>query len=813
VLLHLRIDPCPPGHKIPEKKVMRSLFQDLRFALRQMRRSPGFALTAIATLALGIGANVAVFGVLQALILRPFDVNLSWPEIRDVHDQNRVFSSVAGLRVSDFGMEANNATHPVWGYEISGEYFSVLRVRPALGRLLQPSDNAHPGASQVAVLSWAAWKSYFGGDPGILGKTIRIDKHPTTIVGVAPAGFYGTEKFMQPDLFVPMVNEEQFEGYAWLEARYDRGCWAVVSLRNGVTPAQAQDDLNTIAARIATLHPKDEEHLKLKLSKPGLLGDLFGGPARGFLAGVMGLAVIVLLAACANLGSLFAARTADRAREIAIRMAIGSTRRRIVRQVLTEAVVISIFGGACACTLAWFGLSALGRYHPPGNFPIQLAVMPQPSLLAAAFLISILAGMLFGLMPLRQILAADPNEAIKAGSSHQGAGRRWAFRDVLLAVQIALCCVTVTAAFVSLRGLQKAVSMQFGFNPDNALIAKFDLGLAGYSKESAARFQHQLLNRVSQLPGVQSAGYANTTPLALDQSTWSIYPQSAVEFRRSTQAFEASIYSISPGYLHAAGTNLLSGRDVSLSDGPKSPTVAIVNQEFVRRLFHTDQAVGRYYKDGGGRLIRIIGIVEDGKYQGISEAPQPAMFFSIEQNQYTATSIVVRTRPGVTGMTLTLRQAIRDLDPAVPVQESSGWRHQLGLQLFPARAATITLSLFGLFGLLLSITGTFGLASYTVTKRLRELSIRVALGAQAKQILSASLGRMLVLLASGSAVGLLLGVAAGKLLAAIVYQASAQDPVVLFAVALTMLLTGSLSVAAPVRRALRIDPARLLRED
>ncbi|MBT9331163.1 ABC transporter permease [Paracidobacterium acidisoli] len=809
---------------------MRSLLQDLRFALRRMRHSPGFALTAIITLALGIGANVAVFGVLQALILRPFDVphadrvmtlqpdepgsvNLSWPEVRDVRDQNKVFSSVAALRINDFGLEASNTTHPVWGYEISGEYFNVLRIRPALGRLLQPADDAHPGASQVAVLSWAAWKSYFGGDPAIIGKTVRIDKHPCTIVGVTPAGFYGTEKFLQPDLFVPMANEEEFEGYSWLETRYNHGSWSIVSLRDGVTLPQAQADVNAIAARVAKQYPKEEEHLKLRLTKPGLAGDLFGAPARGFLAGVMGLAGIVLLAACANLGSLFAARTADRAREIAIRMAIGSSRQRIVRQILTEAAVIAVAGGACAGALAWFGLSALGHYRPPSNFPIQLAVMPQPSLLAAAFLLSILAAMLFGIMPLRQILAADPNEAIKTGSSHQGAGRRWAFRDVLLAVQIALCCVTVTAAFVSLRGLQKAVSMQFGFDPDNAVITKFDLGLAGYRQEDAARFQHRLLDRVLQLPGVRSAGYANTTPLALDQSTWSVYPQSAVEFRPSTEAFDASVYSISPGYLHAAGTKLLFGRDASQSDGPKAPPVAIVNREFARRLFHTDQATGRYFKDGSGHLVQIIGVVEDGKYQGLSEAQQPAMFHSIEQSPYTSMSLVVRPRPGVTGMAATLRQVVRELDPAVPVQESSGWRHQLGLQLFPARAATMALGLFGLFGLLLSITGTFGLASYTVTKRLRELSIRVALGAQAKQIVSASLGRMLVLLAAGSSVGLLLGVAASRLLAAIVYQASAQDPLVLFTVALTMLLTGALSIAGPVQRALRIDPARLLRED
>jgi predicted permease len=806
-----------------------NLFYDLRFALRQLRRSPGFAVTAVATLALGIGANIAVFGVMQALIFRPIDaphadrimtlqpgqqgnLNLSWSEVKDVRDGNTVFSDVAADRIMDFGLEAQGTTHPVWGFEVSGRYFDVIGIRPALGRLLQSADDDHPGAAEVAVLSWPAWKTYYGGDPNIVGKQVRIDKHPYTIVGVTPATFYGTEKFLQPDVFVPMANEAQLEGYNWRDSRDNHNVWSIVRLKDGVTPAQVQSDLNTITARAARQFPKNEEHWKLRLSQPGLLGDAFGAPARGFLAGVMVLAGIVLLAACANLGSLFAARTADRTREIAIRMAIGSSRWRVVRQILTEAVVVAMLGGACACALAWTGLSALAAWRPPTNFPIRLAVVPQPSLIAVAFLISIFAGVLFGVMPLRQIFKTDPNDAIKSGST-QVAGRRWAFRDMLLAIQIALCCVTVTAAFVSLRGMQKALNMDFGFHPDSAMLTKFDLGLAGYKADAAEHFQRELLDRAKNLPGVDAVGYSNTTPLALDQSTWSVYPQQATEYRPSTMAFDASVFSVSPGYLRAAGTTLLSGRDVSFSDVAKSPNVAIVNKEFARRLFHTDQAVGRYFKDGGGDLIQIVGVVGDGKYQGLSENPRPAMFFPILQSKNTSTVLVIRTRRNPAEMAAAMRSLVHDIDPGVPVQESSAWIRQLGLQLFPARAATIALSMFGIFGLLLSITGTFGLASYSVAKRMRELSIRVALGAQARQVISAALGRMLILLASGSVAGLLLGVAASRLLAAIVYQATAQDPLVLLAVAVTMLLTGMLAVAGPVARTMNIDPARILRQE
>jgi predicted permease len=805
-----------------------SLLQDLRFALRQMQRSPGFALTAVLILALGIAANVIVFGVLEALVLRSLDVPhaeqvmtlqpknagpfVSYPEVRDVRDGNTVFSAVAVYEFQDFGLEANGVTRPVWGAEVSGQYFDVVGIKPFLGRLLGRDDDDHPGASESAVISWSAWHSDFGADPNIVGTTVRIDKHSYTIVGVAQEGFHGTEKIAQLDIFVPIANEASLDGFNWLESRSYRNLFSVVRLKDGVTAAQVQAELNTIAARIARQYPKDEEGLALKLARPGMIGDFMGGPVRGFLAGVMGLAGIVLLAACANLGSLFAARTADRAREIAIRMALGSSRWRILRQLLVESFVISILGGACACGLAWMALTGLASWHPPTRYPMRFFVLPQPSLILMAFLISVAAGVVFGVMPLRQIFKTDPNETIKSGGIQSVAGRRWALRDVLLAAQIALCCVTVTAAFVSLRGLGKAMTMDLGFNPKNTLLTQFDLSQAAYTGDAADHFQRQLLERISQIPGVEAAGYANTTPLSGDTMVSAVFSQQSSDFRPSNKAFYAYNYYISPGYLTAAGTPLLAGRDVSFADVAKTPPIAIVNQEFARRLFHTGQAVGRYFKDRDGVSVQIVGIVADGKQFTLSEDPEAAAFFPISQKASTSTALVVRTRRDTADMVAAIRGVVLDLDRAVPIRDLGPWNTQLTLSFFPIQVATVALGLFGAFGLLLSIAGTFGLASYTVSKRLRELSIRVALGAQAKQIVSAALGRMLILLASGSAVGLLLGVAASRLLAVIVYQASAQDPFVLAAVALTLLLTGSLSVAGPVRRVLHADPATLLRE-
>jgi predicted permease len=805
-----------------------SILQDLRFALRQLQRSPGFALTAVLILALGIAANVIVFGVVQALVLRQLDVPhadrvmtlqpkdggpfVSNPEMRDVRDGNTVFSAVADYEFQDFGLEAKGVTRPVWGCEVSGQYFEVVGIKPFLGRLLERTDDDRPGASEVAVISWSAWQSDFGADPNVVGTTVRIDKRPYTIVGVTPEGFHGTEKFAQLDIFVPMANQASLDGFEWLESRSYRNLFSLVRMRDGVTLPQVQAELNAIVARIARQYPKEEEGLALKLARPGMIGDFIGGPIRGFLAGVMMLAGIVLLAACANLGGLFAARTADRTREIAIRMALGSSRWRIIRQLLVEAFVISILGGAFACGLSWMALTGLASWHPPTRYPMKFFVLPQPSLILMAFLISVVAGVVFGLMPLRQIFKTDPNEAIKSGGSKSYAGRRWALRDVLLAAQIALCCVTVTAAFVSLRGLGKALTMDLGFHPKNALLTQFDLSQAGYKGDAADHFQRQLLERISQIPGVEAAGYANSTPLSGDTSVGPVFSQQSVDFRPSNSAFYIYRYDVSPGYLAAAGTPLLAGRDVSFSDTAKTPTVALVNQEFARRFFHSEQAVGRYFKNHDGVSIQIVGIVGDGKYFTLSEDQEPAAFFPISQKGNSSTALVVRTRRDTADMVAAIRGVIRDVDVAVPIRDLGPWNTQLALSFFPIQVAAVALGLFGAFGLLLSIAGTFGLASYTVSKRLRELSIRVALGAQAKEILSAALGRMLLLLASGSIVGLLLGVAASRLLSAVVYQATAQDPFVLAAVAFTLLLTGTLSVAGPVRRVLHTDPATLLRE-
>jgi predicted permease len=415
-------------------------------------------------------------------------------------------------------------------------------------------------------------------------------------------------------------------------------------------------------------------------------------------------------------------------------------------------------------------------------------------------------------MPVRQIWKTDPNHVLRSGSTQIGLGR-FAFRDILLGVQIAVCCLLVTACFVALRGLQTALRTPLGFEPQGVTLAVFDLHLAGYSEAEVPAIQKQLLDTVSHLPGVTAAGLSNTTPLALDQSSTSVFSADETEFRASTRKFNASYYQVLPGYFSAASTRMLVGRDFTLHDDKTSPKVAIVNAVFARKLFGTENAIGKLFHSHGSKPWEIVGVVEDGKYETLVEDQRPAIFYPILQLPNTSTTLVVRSSTPASQMIPTIHAAINRVDRSIPIFALNAWPDSLGFMMLPTIAATVALSVFGSLAIVLALTGLFGMASYSVSKRLRELGIRVALGAQQMQVLKAALSRTAILLAIGSISGLVLGIAASRLLASIVYHASASDPLVLLGVALTMVLVGIVSASIPARRALAIHPMELLREE
>jgi predicted permease len=814
----------------PASRFLEILSQDTRFALRMLRKSPGFTLTAILTLALAIGANAVVFSLLNTFVLQPIDLpggkNLyqigwgkerypshSYPDYRDMRDRNHSFDGLITYEISTAGLDSGGAPTPTWIYTTSGNYFDVLGVQPYLGRFFHPSDEHGPDSAPYLVLSYAYWQQHFQGDRAIAGRVVRINKFPYTILGVAPPKFRGTELFFAPDLWAPIVNQQQIEGSSDLEQRGNRGRWVVGRLKPGVTPAQATADLNSIAAWLAKTYPADDDNASYSLARPGLLGDLLGGPVHAFIAGLTLLATLILIAACANLGSLFSARAADRSREVALRLALGSSRSRILRQLLTEAVLVSLAGGALGLLGSIVLLRALSAWRPVPDLPIDIAVSPSTLTYVFALLLAVLSGLIFGLVPMRQILKADPYQGIKAGAANAAGSRRVTVRDVLLACQIAVCAVLVTSSLVAVRGMVRSLKSNFGFDPHNAILMNTDLNMAGYKDNQIAVMQKRMIEAAQSIPGVTAAAYADRFPLYLSSSDSAFYRDSTTDYRSSNAGGYALEYKVSPGYFQAASTRLVLGRAFTANDIKDAPFVAVINQELARKLFGSEQqAVGSFFKVWGGTRTRVVGVVEDGKYTTLTEDPKPAMFFPILQSPSSQTWLILRTSRSPQEITSALEHSMHGLDSGLPITIHT-WQQELATALFAARAASITLGVLGALGAMLAITGIFGTAAYSVSKRLRELGIRIALGAQRKEVLTAALGRVFRLLTIGSITGLLLGVAATKLLSFIVYQATPGDPVVLAGVILAMMLIGLTATSIPALRALRADPLVLLREE
>ena len=807
---------------------LENLARDVRYAARQLRRSPGFALTAMLTLALGIGANVVVFGVINAVLLRPLNVagaerlfqieqkgqgdwSQSYPDYLDYRARNTTFSDMAAYRPVVAALSTGSSAQRSWGYEISGNYFDMLGVQPALGRLIHLSDEHGANSAPYIVLADRFWRSRFNADPRIVGMTVDLNKHPFTVIGVAPEGFHGTEIFFWPDFWMPMVNAGQVEGFDFLTVRQNHGSLIVGMLKAGVTPQQAADNLNAVASQLKREHPTEDDGLSARLVEPGLFGDVLGGPTRRFLGAIMLLALLVLVAACVNLAGIFAARASDRTRELAICLSIGSTRWRLLRRVLVEAGLVSMGGGAAGMLVAAGLLSALTRWQPIAEVPIQVTVTPDVWVYAVALVLTLASCLLPGLLPARQIWQTDAMQAMKTGRA-AGAPHGFAMRDILLAVQITVCALLVTASLVSLRGMERSLHAPLGIAPQAAVVAVTDMHMAGYSDKAAVPVQRRMMEEAARLPGVTAVGTVDNAPLSTGGSNSDVYREGTKIAGSSHSVTSAHYYSISPGYLAAAGTKLLAGRDFSWDDDPGTLKVVIVNQTLARRLFGDSPPVGRRFLGGDFKPYVIVGVVEDGKYDALTEDPKAAMFFPFAQAANGNTTLVVRSQLPSSDVAPALNRALRGIDASIPFTIQT-WPQALALVLFPARAATAALGVMGLLAAMLAVTGVFGMAAYTVSRRMRELGIRVAMGARSAQLVGSALARPVVLLLAGSALGLAGGVMASRLLAFLVYQATPRDPLVLAGALLTMVAVGVVATIIPATRALRVNPAQLLREE
>jgi predicted permease len=809
---------------------LETLARDLGYAVRMLGRTPLFTAVAMLTLAIGIGANTTVFTFVENILLHSLPIHdpqqvdalnwgdiagISYPNYLDLRDRNTVFSSLVAYNFIATSMSTQSRDNfRAWGYEATGNYFQALGVSPRLGRFFTPQDDDKLGAHPVVVLSYHCWETRFAADPNVVGRSLKINGYPFTIIGVAAPSFSGTERLFAADYWVPLSMLLQIEpGYDWTHSRTSQNSNVLGRRKSGVSRAQAEANLDQIAAQIVRAHPNDVAARKFHLSRPGLLGQAGRGTATSFAVVVMGVAALGLLLACVNLAGMLLARASDRRREVGIRLALGAGRAQLVRQLMTESLLLALSGGFFGFLLAFGACRLFSAWLPTFNTPVQIAIQPNAQVLCFTLAAVILTSILFGLAPALQATRIDLVPSLK-NEPVSTRFRRWSPRDFLVAGQIALSVMLVICSILVVRSLQHALTLQLGFNPRNAVSVSFDLTLDGYNEDRVRNFQANLLAKTAAIPGIQATGIVNNLPLRTGGLDSEFIWRDGAALPKPSERLVAMVYNISPGYLRAAGTALLSGRNIDNHDRHDSAPVILVNQTFAHLLFGAQNPVGRrVHVSSVSHPVEIVGIVEDGKYRALSEDPRPAVFFPLTQLGTRWTTLVARSSLPPANITALLRKTVLEMDPEVTLFATGSLQDQLALPLVGARMAAIILGVFGVFAMALAATGLFALMSYAVSRRTREIGIRMALGAKRSQVLSSILGRALLLCAAGIVIGAIITLAAGHLLSAILYDISPRDPITYCAALGVMTMVALLACWTPAARAIHIDPLNALREE
>jgi predicted permease len=806
--------------------VLDALAQDVRFAFRLMQKSPGFSLTAVGSLALSIGALTLAFSAVNALVLKPLPIRepgsvyflqsrssgWSYLDYRDLRDRVQSAEALMGYRIAM--MNVGIAQQPVilWGYLATGNYFDGLGITPAAGRFFTAADEADPGRSPLAVIGYDTWQARFGGRANIVGSDLVINGLHYTVLGVAPKGFHGTEVFYRPEIWVPMSMQAQIElGSSWLTKRETQNVMVVTRLREGVTKEQGEAAFAAAVAQLNREIPNRNALLTSGLTRPGLFGDGFGGAARAFVWGLFALGVVLMMAGCSNMAGLLLARGNDRAREIALRAALGAGASRIARQLVTESMMLAVSGGLGGAVIAWAGTRIASARRLPTDLPVQIDFTGDSAIFAFAFAAAVVVGLLVGIAPARFATRLDLNQSLRPAEGFAFGGRRIQMREGLVVLQVALCVVLLQAAFLSVRGLQRASTAALGWQPAGVAVAATELGLARYTREQVDAYNRRVVADARQLPGVQSAATANSVPLHIDQSGTTVYPLPA---REPDAGNSATTYRVSPGFFATLQIPLRDGRDFTDFDTPSSPVVAVINQALAERLFGNENAIGQQLREGrAGAPVQIVGIVDDGKYTALAESRRGAIFRPQAQVFSASSLIIVRSSPPGSVRPEDLRRVIHNIDASLPIRSIATGDEITALPLLPYRVAVAALGLLGLIcsGLLLS--GLHAMVAYSLARRQREIGIRVTLGANRKSVVRAMLGSVSLVLGIGAAIGVVLAMGTGPLVSSMVLGVSPGEPLLLAAIVLGLGLITLASCLGPVRRSLRIDPMTALRDD
>lgn len=821
---------------------MVALLQDLRYGARMLLKQPGFTSIAVCTLALGIGANTAIFSLISAILLRPLPVTdparivsvslvnkqgaglglFSYREYEDFREQNAVLTGLAAFRFAPVnlsglaGKAGNNER--VWGYLVSGNYFEVLGVKAVVGRAFSEEEERAPDAHPVLVLSHSCWQRRFGADPGIVGQTIILNNRPFTVIGVMPAGFTGTERVFTPEIWAPSMMQSWVDPGAGRLDRGDGSGWFVVGrLKPGVSAPQAEGSLSVLAAQLGRKRPGMNEDQSVQLTAPGLLIPAAQTPALGLAGMLMTTVGLVLVVACANLASLLLQRATERRKEIAIRLALGARRFTIVRQLLTESVLLAVTGGGLGILLAVWLVDLVMALKPSFDFMPALDFKLDGRVLSFTLLLSLLTGVFFGLLPALQATKIDLAPALK-DDTPMGSYRRSRLRNGLIVAQVALSLVLLVAAGLLARSLQRIQMLGPGFQIEHVAVMSVNLSLQGYAEARAQEFYRQLIARAESLPGVRSAAVTNFLPLSLHYLGVGVYLEGQLS-AQDVSLPEAMQGSVTPDYFATMGIPLIAGRDFTAPDKQAAPPVAIINETFARRFWPGNQAVGKRFRAGGsaGPLIEVIGVAQDGKYFSLNEEPRPFVYRPLRQSYIGDASndgtLIVRTVEEPSLTIAALRHEVQRLDLNLPVFNVMTMKEHLRLPLFPLRAGASIVAGFGLLALFLAALGIYGVMAYAVSQRKREIGLRLALGAQGSDVLRLIIRQGMALALLGIGIGLLAAFALTRLMTSLLFGASANDALAFIGATLLLTLAALLACWIPARRATKVDPLVTLRND
>jgi predicted permease len=806
---------------------MTGWFRDARYALRQLSKAPVFTLTAIVTLALGIGANSTIFSWMNSTLFSPVpganpqgdlialgrgeDNYFSYPDYLDLRDHAHTLAGLISWYIGPLDLTGQGKPQRLWAALTTANYFDALGVRPLKGRFFEPEEGQKPGGAPVAVLSYRTWQLLFEGDPNIVGRTINLNQHPYTVIGVAPPLFQGATAGLRMDLWAPFMMDQQLHSaHDAVHDRADDALSVMGVLASGITREQAQQDLTVEMQQIARAYPQEHQGRNNIVGYP--MWRAPGGANQylhTMLPPLMAIALVVLLLAGVNVANLFLVRAVARRREMAVRLSLGANRGRLVRQLLVESVLVALAGGGLAMIITTWSARSFERFIPQADLPIALNMHVDGRVLGVTFLLSTLTGIAFGLLPALRSSQIVPVAVLKEEAGTASGGRHKArLTSALVVVQITLSFLLLVCGGLFLRGFRNAQYADPGFRADHVLLSSIDLFPAGYTGDTGIAFQRELLHRLEQIPGVQSATLADWSPLGFTDDTDLITPEGYAPQRN--ESLEMPEMHVGPNYLRTLQIPLVAGRDINEGDNQGSQRVAVVNEKFGQQYWPGQNAIGRRIKIESN-WYTVVGIAKNAKYEELDEPTRPFVYWPAFQNSIHQVVLHVLVSGDPKAYTAQVEKAVHGLNGDLPVLDEYPLTRNVEIASTGTRVAGTFAGMFGLVGLALAAIGIYGVIAYSTRQRIHEIGIRMALGAKRRDVFELVLKQGLRLTAIGMVAGILCALVLTPFLRSQLYGVAPTDVLTYFGVAIVLLVVALAACFLPAQRAAGVDPIRVLR--